>query len=143
MEGGRESKREGGRQDSSVFPGVQNSRCSKRRRVWLEVPCDLEMASLSGQPNSLPRQIHIQQGRKLTSRMKSSWSQSWKGWIWQPWGLRVGVREEDIRGARGQKVKIQWNVSAPLLLSFRIFFILGNLGRPAVNRDRLSGHGDG
>lgn len=136
-EGGRvgDREREGGR-DSFVSPDVQNSRCSKRKRIWLEVPCDLEVACLSGQANSLPRHIHIKQGRK-------SGLQDEVHLVAELEGVDMAVLGSEGRGGgRGHieepeahRFKRQWNVAVPLLLSFRLFFILGNLGRPPAKRD--------
>lgn len=139
---GRDRERETLRdRDSFVSPGVQNSRWWKRRRVWLEVPSDLATASVNDQPNSLPRHGHIQGVRKSGLQDKV-----------HPVVDRKRCRHVAVLGAEGkgggggpteepepQKLKIQWNVAAPLPLSFRILHILGHLECPAVKRDGPGG----
>lgn len=48
-----------------------------------------------------------------------------------------------IEEPEAHRFKRQWNVAVPLLLSFRLFFILGNLGRPPAKRDWLRACGEG
>lgn len=52
-------------------------------------------------------------------------------------------RGGDIEKPKAQRLEIEWNIAAPLLLSFRIFSILGNQGCLAIKTQELGGCGEG
>lgn len=58
----------------------------------------------------------------------------------------VGVQsgqERDIEKPKAKRLEIQWNIAAPLLLSFRIFSVLGNQGCLAIKTQELGGCEEG
>lgn len=105
-------------------------------------PYDLGTPSPNGQPNSLPRHSHIKQVRKSSLQNRSlPGPTAGRGGYGRPGvGLGVGGHTEE---PETRKLQIQWNIAAPLLLSFRLFFIPGNLGCLAVTGEEFGGCGEG
>lgn len=87
----------------------------------------------NGQPISFLRLIYMKQVRESGLQLVTELE-----------GIDVqSCGEGDIEKPKAQRLEMQWNIAAPLWLSFRIFSILGNQGCLDNKTQELGGYGEG